>query len=104
VPQGGDLVASFYACFMLMSLAGYVLGIIIDAVVRNQAESSQPDPIHISAHYLEPSTPGVVEVRIRKHRAGRRYSNITADLYQKVSVVLLLGVPLPPTAAHDRDK
>ena len=67
-----------------MSLSGYILGIIIDAVLQNQANSSQPDPIHVSAHYLEPSSPGAVEVRIREQRVGRRSSNITADLYQKV--------------------
>ena len=59
---------------------------IIDAVVRNQAESSHQDPIHISAHYLEPSSPGAVEIRIKEQRTGRRFWNITADLYQEVSI------------------
>jgi hypothetical protein len=82
---------------MLMNLAGYVLGVIVDAVVQNQRDTSQPDPIHISAHYLEPSMPGKVEVRIKELRPGRRYSNITADLYQKVGISFLPGESLPPT-------
>lgn len=68
-----------------MILTGYLIGFIIDAVVRNQAESSHPDPIHISAHYLEPSSPGTVEIWIKEQRTGRRFWNLTADLYQEVS-------------------
>lgn len=81
---------------MLMNSAGYVLGVIVDAVMQNQADSCQPDPIHVSAHYFEPSMPGTVEVRIKEQRAGRNYSNITADLYQKVSLRLAEKKSLPP--------
>jgi len=84
--------------------AGYALGVIVDAVVRNQADSSQPDPIHISAHYLEPSMPGTVEVRIKEQRSGRRYSNITADLYQKVRVCFAVKRGLPPTIRSPQGK
>ncbi|KAF8316385.1 hypothetical protein DL93DRAFT_2078131 [Clavulina sp. PMI_390] len=59
------------------------MAVIVDAVIRHQSTKNQPDPIHLSAHYLEPSIPGPCEVQIRVQRTGRRYSNITADLYQK---------------------
>lgn len=41
--------------------------------------------------------PGEVEVQIKEQRPGRRYSHITADLYQKVGVSLSSGEPVPPT-------
>ncbi|KAF8316384.1 hypothetical protein DL93DRAFT_2078128 [Clavulina sp. PMI_390] len=62
---------------------GYVLGVVVDAVIQHQSTTNQPDPIHLSAHYLQPSVPGPCEVQIRIQRIRRRYSNITADLYQK---------------------
>lgn len=77
---------------------GYVLAVILDAVIQRQKGTNTPDPVHISAHYLEPSKPGPFEVRIKPLRSGKRYSNITADLYQNVrtsaSVLILFYLSL----------
>jgi len=61
---------------------GYLLAVILEAVIHSQSRTNQPDPIHLSAHFLLPSRPEEYEVRIREHRIGRRFSNITADFYQ----------------------
>lgn len=61
---------------------GYVLALIVDALIHHQAGTNQPDPIHLSTHYLEPNKPAACEIVIRVQRTGRRYSNLTADLYQ----------------------
>ena len=71
-----------------MSALGYILGCIVDAVISMHFWTSQPDPIHILAHYLQACLAGPFEVEIRKK--GRSHSNIAADLYQDVSPMNLL--------------
>ncbi|KAF8317549.1 thioesterase-like superfamily-domain-containing protein [Cantharellus anzutake] len=88
---------------------GYLMGCIIQAVISFQSNSSpkQLDPIHISSHYLNPSHPGQFEVHVRPHRLGRRYSNITADLFQQgnmciTSRVIVGTLPDPSKIPEDR--
>jgi len=82
---------------------------IIQAVINFQSDSSpkQPDPIHISSHYLLSSHPGPFEVHVRPLRLGRRYSNVTADLYQQgemniTSHVIVGTLPDPLEIPLDR--
>lgn len=60
------------------------MGCIIDAVVARQSGTSQQDPVHVSAHYLQSCRPMPFEVRIKVLREGRTYSNLAADLYHDV--------------------
>lgn len=56
--------------------------------MRFQSVTTQKDPIHVTAHYLRPSTVGVFEVHVRMIKSGRRFTNLVADLFQKVSPAL----------------
>lgn len=51
--------------------------------MRFQSVTTQKDPIHVTAHYLRPSTVGVFEVHVRMIKSGRRFTNLVADLFQK---------------------
>ncbi|CAK5279126.1 unnamed protein product [Mycena citricolor] len=62
---------------------GYVLTLVLEASIKHQSGTDQPDPLHISAHFLQPTkikTPTEIQVRVLK--AGRNYVNILADLVQ----------------------
>lgn len=48
-------------------------------------ESHNPDPMHITAHYLYSSIPGPFEVNLRVLKDGRATTNLTAEFIQKVS-------------------
>ena len=68
--------------------AGYVLGIVIEAIIQFQAGTDQPDPIHLTAHFMKPTSPGRCEVRIRVLRTGKGFRNLTATVVQNVSWLL----------------
>lgn len=51
--------------------------------MRFQSVTTQKDPIHVTAHYLRPSTVGVFEVHVRMIKSGKRFTNLVADLFQK---------------------
>ncbi|KAI0040106.1 hypothetical protein FA95DRAFT_1612046 [Auriscalpium vulgare] len=67
---------------------GCLLALIIGACMKHQAPSHNPDPIHVTAHYLRQALVGPVEVHIRSIRTGKALSNLTADLVQKGRVVI----------------
>ncbi|KAJ6500759.1 thioesterase-like superfamily-domain-containing protein [Mycena sanguinolenta] len=61
---------------------GYVLGLIVQACIEHQAGSEHPDPLHASAHYLQPTKTSALEVHIRVLKRGRSFINVLADLVQ----------------------
>ena len=63
---------------------GYALGLIVNACVSSQAGKTQPEIAHVSAHFYRATSLGHLEVHIRTMRAGTSYSNLSADLIQKV--------------------
>jgi len=82
---------------------GYVLGCILEAVMHSQSSTGQPDPVHISSHFLIASVPETYEIRLRQLRVGRRFSNLTADFVQhgQVNVIshIIVGTLPDPVAS-----
>jgi len=86
---------------------GYVMGCILEAVLHSQSTTRHPDPIHISSYFLVPSRPEAYEVHIRQLRAGRRFSNLVVDFFQKgqmnlTSHVIVGTLPDPAVGTDDR--
>ncbi|KXN88086.1 hypothetical protein AN958_07545 [Leucoagaricus sp. SymC.cos] len=63
--------------------SGYILGLLVEAAMQYQSTTTQKDPIHVTAHYLRPSTPGAFEIHVRVIKSGRDFTNLAADLFQK---------------------
>ncbi|KAJ7494364.1 thioesterase-like superfamily-domain-containing protein [Mycena galericulata] len=62
---------------------GYTLSLIVQSCVENQAGSAHPDPMHLTAHFLQPTrTATSFEVHLRVLKQGRSFVNILADLVQ----------------------
>ncbi|KAJ7184541.1 thioesterase-like superfamily-domain-containing protein [Mycena filopes] len=60
---------------------GYTLSILVQACIENQAGSEHPEPLHVSAFFLQPTrTSSAVEVQMRVLKRGRSFINIAADL------------------------
>jgi hypothetical protein len=55
---------------------------VLDAAVQSQANTSQPDIAHCTAHYLRSALPKPFEVKISPLKIGRGFSNLTAELWQ----------------------
>ena len=68
-----------------LDTAGYVLGLILEAIIKNQAGSSHPHPIHLTAHFIKSTSIGPFEVHIRIVKRGKGFMNLTANLVQCVS-------------------
>lgn len=56
---------------------GYLLGIAARAMGR---ACGRPDPVTISAHYLNPGRAGAIEVDTRVVKAGKRFATVTASM------------------------
>ncbi|KAG6829516.1 hypothetical protein H0H92_004318 [Tricholoma furcatifolium] len=67
---------------------GYVLALLVDACIQHQSASNHRDPIHVTAHFLRPSAPSKFEIRVRTLRTGRGFTNLTAELHQKGSLII----------------
>lgn len=79
-------------------MAGYVLSLLIQACLQSQADSPHPDPLHLSAHFLQPTKPSILEVQIRVLKRGRSFVNILAELVQQVGSNSFLAPFLHPDA------
>ncbi|TFK70943.1 hypothetical protein BDN72DRAFT_887824 [Pluteus cervinus] len=81
---------------------GYVLALIIEACIKHQHDTPHQDPIHVTAHYLRPSSPSSFEVHIRIIKVGKGFTNLTAELVQndvvKVTTHLIFGDNNPNSA------
>jgi Thioesterase-like superfamily len=72
--------------------AGYVLALLVDACIQYQSQSNtgHRDPIHVTAHFLRTTAVSPFEIQIRMLKSGRGFTNIAADLVQRVRLALLL--------------
>ncbi|KAI0028269.1 thioesterase-like superfamily-domain-containing protein [Vararia minispora EC-137] len=61
---------------------GYVLALVLNALIAHQTGSTHPDPIHITAHFLRSTSPGPFSVRVKLYRVGRVTANLGAELWQ----------------------
>lgn len=75
-----------YILPVTLPCTGYALGLVIQACMEHQRERSSPhrDPIHVTAHFLRSTAVAPFKVHVRTLRTGRGYSNILAELKQKV--------------------
>ena len=58
---------------------GYLMGIAARAML---ADSGQPDPWSVTAHFLSPPEPGPVTVSTEVVKPGRTYSTVAASIVQ----------------------
>ncbi|KAK7028141.1 hypothetical protein VNI00_014956 [Paramarasmius palmivorus] len=70
-------------CVGSVPYGGYVLGLLIEACMKRQANSSHPDPVHITAHFLRTTAVGPFQVHIRQLKTGKGFTNLIADLLQE---------------------
>lgn len=71
---------------------GFSLGLLLEACIQYQSSTSHPDPINITAHYLQVVQTAEFEVRVRALKVGRGFSNLLAELVQKVSPVCAVAL------------
>ncbi|KAG5729308.1 hypothetical protein E4T56_gene9223 [Termitomyces sp. T112] len=87
---------------------GYILALLVEACIQHQSKTSHSDPIHVTAHYLRSSQPSEFEIRVRILRAGRSFTNLTADLYQQgtvtVSTQQIFGVNSTPSHGYTQSR
>lgn len=69
---------------LTLCVLGYVLGLMVEAVINFQSETPHKDPIHVTAHFLRQSAPEPFEIHIRVLKSGKIFTNIIAELIQKV--------------------
>lgn len=66
--------------------SGYVLGLVLQAVVVHQSGSVHPDLIHVTAHFIKSAMVGPFEVHIRTIKIGKGFKNLMATLVQHVHI------------------
>ncbi|KAI0072516.1 hypothetical protein K474DRAFT_1667757 [Panus rudis PR-1116 ss-1] len=71
---------------------GYVLGLIIEAAIKKQLSTSHRDPIHVTAHFLRSASVAPFEVHIRILKAGRGFTNLTADFVQDGQIRIMTHI------------
>ncbi|QRV92740.1 thioesterase family protein [Ceratobasidium sp. AG-Ba] len=78
---------------------GYVLGLLVASTMKCQRQTKHKDPIHVTAHFMQPTAKSDYRVEIEVIRTGSRFSNLTANLVQegetKVLTHMIFGT-LPP--------
>jgi hypothetical protein len=62
---------------------------IVEACIQCQSSTAHRDPIHVTAHYLKAVSNAPFDVHVRTVKKGRRFSNVSANLIQKVRTNLL---------------
>ncbi|KZP26973.1 hypothetical protein FIBSPDRAFT_818907 [Athelia psychrophila] len=88
-------------CIGAVPNGGFSLSLLLKACIQYQASTKHPDPINVTAHYLQAVQVAPFEVRVRTIKNGRGFSNVLADLMQKGTVRItahsVFGVlePLP---------
>ncbi|EJD03390.1 uncharacterized protein FOMMEDRAFT_20492 [Fomitiporia mediterranea MF3/22] len=75
---------------------GYAVGLILSSACDLQSNTPHPDPVHLTAHFLQPVDIAEVGVRVNVTRRGKRFTNIDADLVQdgkpKITARMIFGV------------
>lgn len=75
---------------------GYILGLILESAIQRQSSSYHPDPIHVTAHFLRSAAIAAFEVHVRIIKAGKGFTNISADFVQegtlRITTHIVFGV------------
>ncbi|KAL5524108.1 hypothetical protein ACEPAG_8281 [Sanghuangporus baumii] len=75
---------------------GYAVGLILSAVGDLQSSSPHPDPVHLTAHYLQSADISECEIHIMVIRKGKTFTNLDAELTQngktKITARLIYGI------------
>ncbi|EUC54508.1 thioesterase family protein [Rhizoctonia solani AG-3 Rhs1AP] len=83
---------------------GYVLGLLVMASMKSQERTKHQDPIHVVAHFMQPTARSEYTIQVEVVRTGSRFSNLTANLIQngetKVLTHMIFGT-LPEFDAPD---
>ncbi|KAJ1303586.1 hypothetical protein OPQ81_011769 [Rhizoctonia solani] len=61
---------------------GYVLGLLVMASIKSQEQTKHKDPIHVTAHFMQPTARSDYTIQVQVIRTGSRFSNLTANLIQ----------------------
>ncbi|KAG8792178.1 hypothetical protein FRC12_006890 [Ceratobasidium sp. 428] len=85
---------------------GYVLGLLVAACIKCQKPTKHKDPVHVTAHFMQPTARSEYRVEVEIIRTGSRFSNLTANLVQdgenKVLTHMIFGTlpafDTPPSA------
>ncbi|KAJ7617509.1 thioesterase-like superfamily-domain-containing protein [Mycena polygramma] len=79
---------------------GYALALVLQACVQHQVSTSHPDPVQVTAHFLQATSVAPFEVRVRTLKRGRGFTNLIADLVQqdrtRITAHLIFGTIEPP--------
>lgn len=70
-------------------VAGYVLGLVLEACIQFQSTKAHVDPLHVTAHFVRTTLTTAFDVCIRVVKIGAGFTNLTADLVQDVNDFLL---------------
>ncbi|KAF8755126.1 Thioesterase-like superfamily [Rhizoctonia solani] len=71
---------------------GYVLGLLIMASMKSQQQTKHKDPIHVTAHFMQPTAREEYTIQVQVIRTGSRFSNLTANLIQKGETKVLTHI------------
>jgi len=68
---------------------GYVLALLVEACIQYQSHlySGHRDLIHVTAHFLRTTAISPFEVQVRTLKAGRGFTNVVANLVQRVHLL-----------------
>ncbi|KAJ7155648.1 thioesterase-like superfamily-domain-containing protein [Mycena filopes] len=86
---------------------GYILSLLVQACIESQADSAHPDPLQISAFFLQATRPSTtVSIQLRVLKRGRTFVNMAADLIfgNRVCITahLIFGrIPIPARTLID---
>jgi len=88
-------------CIRSVPNGGYVLAQIVQACIQQQRNTTTPDPIHVTAHFLSATSTSSFEIHVRVQKRGRNFTNLLAELLQdnatKVTSHLIFGALEPPS-------
>ncbi|CAE6449520.1 unnamed protein product [Rhizoctonia solani] len=71
---------------------GYVLGLLIMASIKSQQQTKHKDPIHVTAHFMQPTARSEYTIEVQVIRTGSRFSNLTANLVQNGETKVLTHI------------
>ncbi|CUA73332.1 hypothetical protein RSOLAG22IIIB_10712 [Rhizoctonia solani] len=71
---------------------GYVLGLLITASIQSQQPTKHPDPIHVTAHFMQPTARSEYTIQVQVVRTGSRFTNLTANLIQNGETKVLTHI------------
>jgi hypothetical protein len=66
---------------------GYVLALLLEACIAHQSQTPHRDPIQVTANFLHATNVAKFEVRVHVLKTGRGFTNLTAELIQKVRYI-----------------